>query len=220
MVLWARVMTIVSAIGSVGVLISLWFSRRAVQVAMAAGRDQTRAYVEASGCDIAYAGKMRTPTANGDNEGFYLRLSVENFGATPATWFKVSGSAFVRKYREDGYDDHMTVSMSDEATWQSVFPGHPKTLAFTQAEGAELIHWAARNDTDESLRCILVAKGKVSYGTIHGDTRHADFSFLQDGYRIANHIRERRQRRFADNRNELPPVEPLKMGFSPQKIAE
>ncbi|WP_444667148.1 hypothetical protein [Cereibacter changlensis] len=215
---WAMIMTFVSFAGTVGVVFTLWYSRMGVKVALAAGHDQTRAYVEATACEICYAGRLLKPAEHGD-EGYILRLKVENFGQTPARWFRVSGTSRVRQYTKEGFTDHETSNFSTSATWQGLFPGQPRTLALTDGHDSGKVHFAAHNDPDNSsYRRLLIATGTLTFQTIHDEERSADFAFTIDGYLIGHHIQERRLFRLAKNKNELPEIEPLAMKFGTIKL--
>ncbi|MGR3823819.1 MAG: hypothetical protein ACU0A5_14720 [Salipiger marinus] len=211
---WTAISAIFTGLSALGVICALVISGLSLRVTAKTGRDQTRAYVDATRCEICYGGTLLEPTSTGDFEGYYVRLTIQNFGQTPASEFQVMGKVLVRQFLEDSHGDTHVIEDAGEKTWRRLFPTTPRSLSLVGMGAATPIHAAAKKDEGQIYRCFLLAQGSIRYTTIHGEKKESPFSFTVDGDRIAAHFRARAVRRFGD---QSEPLKPLEMQFAPKE---
>ncbi len=201
MALWAKLMTLVTAGGTivgVGGIYLVWRTLkasesatkaafRAVEVTERIGRDQSRAYVHVNRAEVTYTGRAKKDVLPDVSKVFQIHLAVKNSGATPAKWYEISGEAWVH--------DRSGVQLTDPVKvgpnrWPVLPSKETLTCPFHTLETPGLFETLLNTDYS-----ILSIEGMVSYETEFGEIMSVDFQFFTESEFLTNYANVRPRER-------------------------
>jgi hypothetical protein len=187
---WAKWQTILSFFGIIGLLVSLYFTRIATLAAAGANKDaenalriaETNANKVAEQVEVtrlsaerqlrAYVGIEKIEVAPAGGKGFASRITIKNFGKTPA------------------YNCVISIASTIE-DWPSISPDYEKADYLSQGHdlslqpSAEMRGWASCDDDKTAAIQMDIAAlyvfGHIDYVDIEGKQRKTSFTYRGTG---------------------------------------
>jgi len=176
---YALYSTILVGVGTVLVFITLiltWYANSsalaAVRVTRETGRDQTRAYVDVSECEIVYTGLGN----------IWITIFVKNSGQTPARSFGYIDAIGEIIARESDEPQHSTGG-GHSAFWSGLGPGVKRSFPVKLGENHFDVLSRLPTAYQDNLRFRV--RGTCEYETFFGEVFRSDFSFIIDCFRVA-----------------------------------
>lgn len=179
-----------------------------------ADRNQNRAYLTVSKCEIMLMRNRLARLDTGPAEAYLIRIEVKNTGATPAEWYNARCTVRL-DVSDEASEEGMIRSFTEETPrWAGMAAGEAATFILTEREAFELLAIAASPQNGD---CAVYLDCHLQYKTML-DEQPMDWrvSLATYGSDILQYRRKQRQKWASETIFEEPD-EPLRMRFIPRE---